>query len=125
MQFDGGKEMLTQFRFSCQDLILANAPRTFRLETSPLLAAAAIIGRWRNSVSILDIGPEGGFEERKSTVRKGTFEKTATGVRIHWADQGSGGEEWIGRIERHHLVFRLAGVTSEYRYIPPRFDPGL
>lgn len=123
LMFDGGIETVTPFRFDCSKLILDSPAATFtsRQDTAHP-ASAPIVGVWYSSGSVLDLKPDGTFEGRKEKLREGTFEMTATGARIHWADsQSPSGEEWTVQFRHSHLLVRVGGVTMEYRYLPPGF----
>jgi hypothetical protein len=127
MMFDGGPETVVQFHFKCRELILDSPSVTYMsVRDTPHRVFAPIVGEWQRSGSVLYLRPSGSFEERKEELRKGAFEMTATGVRIHWADsQGPGGEEWSAQIKHRHVVARVGGVTKEYRYVPPGFTPDM
>ena len=124
LMFDGGIETVTPFRFDCWKLILDSPAATFTsAQDTAHRASAPIVGVWYSSGSFLDLKPNGTFASRKEELRKGTFEMTATGARIHWADsQGPGGEEWSAQFKHRHLVIRAGGVTVEYKYVPPGLD---
>jgi hypothetical protein len=120
---DGEPETMIPFRFNCRQIILDGPAGAFGLRTAPSHVSAPIVGEWGNKSSTLNFKPDGGFEERKEEVRKGTFERTPTGLRIHWVDaQGPGGQEWSAQIEHRHIVVRIGSVVTEYRYVPPRLE---
>jgi hypothetical protein len=120
MKFDGTPEAMIPFQFHCRELLLDSPPIRFLLSPRTIPVSAPIVGEWGSPHSILYFKPDGDFEERKEEDRYGTFEQTATGVKIHWEDDlGPGGPEWIAQIEHRKIVVRLRSVVTEYRYVSP------
>jgi hypothetical protein len=123
MIFDGEPETSMPFHFNCGELILDSPPRKLMsVWTTPQGVFAPIVGKWSSAGSVLDLEPDGSFQERREELRKGTFQMTAKSVRIHWTDsEGPGGGEWSAQIKHRHLMVSVGGMTTEYRYVPPRF----
>jgi hypothetical protein len=123
MMLDGEPETVIPFRFSCRELILDGPTGALGLRKVPSHVSAPIVGEWGNKTSTLNFRLDGSFEERNEEVRKGTFEQTAAGLKIHWTDgRGLGGQEWGAQIEHRHIVVRLGSVVTEYRYVPPGLE---
>jgi hypothetical protein len=125
MTLDGEPETVIHFRFNCTELILDGPAGTLGLWKAPIHFSEPIMGEWGNQRLTLNFKPDGSFEERKKEVRKGTFEQTAAGLKIHWTDgQGPGGQEWNAHIEHRHIIIRIGSAVAEYRYVPsgPELD---
>ena len=125
MTLNGEPETVIHFHFNCTELILDGPAGTLGLWKAPIHFSEPIVGEWGNQRLTLNFKPDGSFEERKKEVRRGTFEQTAAGLKIHWTDgQGLGSQEWNAQIKHRHIVVHLAGVVMEYRYVPqgPEID---
>lgn len=119
LTYDGGLESVIPFRFDCAELILDRPVRTFADQSKHKHAAPPIVGDWHEANSGLSIQPDGGFEERTWKVRMGTFERSETGVNMHWTDlDGPGGAEWVAQIRHRRIVVRIGGVITDFRYVP-------
>jgi len=98
MTFGGEPDSIASFHFECGDLILGDSANTFRDWSDHKRASPPIVGDWHDSNRNLELSPDGSTTERTWGVRKGTFENSATSVKMHWADSTApGGMEWVGR----------------------------
>jgi hypothetical protein len=121
--FDHALEKVVPFQVHCMQLALDGPEGWLELRGSSKHAAAPIVGEWRGRFYTLNLKRDGRVEERKEEIRNGTFERTATGVRIHWTDtEGFGGREWNGQIAHRHIVFRLGSGVTKFSYVLPGFD---
>lgn len=120
LAFDGEPERIALFRFDCSELILENPDARLKEWNQGKRTGPPIIGDWHGSNYSLDLRPNGTVTRQDLEDRTGTFENNATGVKIHWPNATApGGAEWIGRIERRHIVLDVGGVMRVYRYVPP------
>jgi|SRR5579862_5052704 len=118
LEFDGGRELRGHFQFQCRDMILENAPDKLTDIGFQKRAMPPIVGNWRAKEYGLEIKPDGGVIEEKSEIRNGTFENTATELKIHWADS----TETVGEIRRRHIFLTIGGVRMEFHYVPPGLE---
>lgn len=128
LTFEGGPESVSPFHFDCGDLVLENPVIRFRSLIYPKQGTAPVLGNWESwsdahSNYNLNLKRDGSFTEQKREIRKGTFENTATSVKMRWTDTtGPGDAEWIAQIQDKHIVLSVGGETIEYRYVPPKFE---
>jgi hypothetical protein len=109
----GAPETVIPFRIQCRQLRLGS--EVFGFWFAPRHVAPPIVGQWGGSEATVNFKPDGTFEERKGEIRKGTFERTPTGLKIRWPE----GEAWNAEIEHRHIVVRLGSQITKYRYVPP------
>jgi hypothetical protein len=118
LAFDNAPEKVIPYVRACEALVLDNPVGRLDLTEPPKHVSAPIVGRWGNRFYSLNLKPDSRFEERKEEVRSGTFERTASGLRIRWTDaDGWGGREWTGRIEHRRVVVRIGPVVARFQYV--------
>ena len=129
LTLEGEPESVRPFHFDCGTLVLENPVIKFGPLIHPREATAPVVGDWQSwngadSNYSLNLKSDGSFTARKGEIRKGTFENTATSVKMRWTNAtGPGGAEWIAQIQDKHILISLDGGTTEYHYVPPKFDP--
>jgi hypothetical protein len=120
LTFDGEPDSVTSFHFDCGELILDNPTSKLREGSDRKRATQPIVGDWHGSRYKLNLKSDGTVIEQKGEVRNGTFENSATSVKMHWTDStGPGGAEWIAQIKHRHILVSVGGVLMEYHYVPP------
>jgi hypothetical protein len=123
LSFGGEPERIAPFHFDCNQLILETPDAKFQGRSDGDHADPPIVGYWHGTAYNLDLKQDGTVTQEDWEVRDGSFENTATGLRIHWTNAtGTGGLEWIGQIKHRHIVMNVGGTRTEYHYLPPGMD---